>query len=612
VSPAARTGAGGAFAWLGWLLALGLIAPVVLFVVRLATPGPRGFDSPGLWDAFGTSVLSASIATAIIAVTGLPLAYWLSRADGPVARVVGFLAQLPLALPPVMSGIVLVYVVGPYTPLGELFGGALTDSVAGVVIAQTFVSAPFLVIGARSAFRGVDPALDDLGSALGHRRTARFLRIAMPAAADGIRAALVLTWLRALGEYGATALLAYHPYTLPVFTNVQFQGSGLPTTQAPTALALGIALVAVLLGAARFRRPRRRLRGVPDGRPPARTAAPSAAVCFALDVVVGSFRLRADHVGHTGRLAVLGASGAGKSVALRGIAGLLGTRTGGVTVGGDDLGALPTEHRGVGYVPQGGVLFPRRTVWEQVVFGVDADPALAAWWLRTLRVDHLVDRWPTELSGGQRQRVALAQALARSPRVLLLDEPFSALDAPIRDELRAEFRRLQRTVGLSTVVVTHDAEEAATLADEVLVLDAGAVLQDGPVPSVYRSPSTPVVAGLVGARNVLRGTSDGVGAVRVGTGTIAVSGALPAAGAPVTWSVRPERVGVERVGVERSGDGLVAVVSDAVDLGADTVLELELDGDTVLRARVPGDVAPPVGTTCAVRIDPADVTVWAV
>ena len=163
--------------------------------------------------------------------------------------------QLPLALPPLMSGILLIYPVGPYTTLGRFFDGRLTDSMAGIVLAQTFVSAPFLIIAARSAFASQDPALDDVAATLGHRHLDRFFRVSLPDAGTAVLAGLLLTWLRAFGEYGATVLISYHPYTLPVFTEVQFSGSGLPPTEAPTALAL-LAAIAVV-GLSRLRRPAR-------------------------------------------------------------------------------------------------------------------------------------------------------------------------------------------------------------------------------------------------------------------------------------------------------------------------------------------------------------------
>ena len=241
--------------WLGGLLALYLIVPLAAFVVRMAGPGDRGFGVPGLWSALEVSVVSATITSVLVALFGIPLAYWLAKVRGRAGAVVGVLVQLPLAIPPVTSGLVLIYLVGPYTPIGQFFNGDLTDSVIGVVLAQMFVASPFLIVAARSAFAAIDPALDDLAATLGHRPLARFWRVSLPVAAPGIRAGLLMTWLRAIGEYGATVLLAYHPYTLPVFTYVQFSSTGIPTTQAPTALALGIAIV-VLVGS-QLRRPRR-------------------------------------------------------------------------------------------------------------------------------------------------------------------------------------------------------------------------------------------------------------------------------------------------------------------------------------------------------------------
>jgi ABC-type sulfate transport system permease component len=228
----------------------------------------RGFDAAGLWSALGVSVQGATISLALITVAGVPLAYVLARHSGPLAGAVSVAVQLPLALPPLMSGILLVYLVGPYSFLGRHSGGRLTETLTGVVIAQSFVAAPFLVVAARSAFAGVDPALGDLAATLGHRPIARFFRVDVAAAASGIRAGMVLTWLRAFGEYGATVIIAYHPFSLPIYLANQFGGYPLSTTEAPTLLALGVAAIAVALGAAPLRRPARRTR-LPAPRPPA-------------------------------------------------------------------------------------------------------------------------------------------------------------------------------------------------------------------------------------------------------------------------------------------------------------------------------------------------------
>ena len=609
--------------YLGGLLALYLAIPVVAFLIRLAHPGDRGFGAPGLWSALWVSLESATISMVIVALLGIPLAYWLARSRGPLTSLIGLIVLLPLALPPVMSGLLLIYIVGPYTWLGNVFNDELTGTVAGVVLAQTFVAGPFLIIAARTAFAGIDPALEDLAASLGRRPASRFwlvsLRIAMP----GIRAGLMLTWLRAIGEYGATVLLAYHPYTLPVFVYVQFSSTGIPDTQAPTALALAVAVVVLLVSEIRWGVRRRRAPLPPPQPPPA--AAP-VTVSFDLDLTVGTFRLRVAHQSASNRIAILGPSGAGKSITLRAIAGFLGPQAGAVWFNGEEVARVRVEDRRVGYVPQGLIMFPGLTAWQQVLFAAGAEPPLAAWWLRTLRLDGLQERLPGQLSCGQRQRVALARALSFRPRLVLLDEPFSALDAPVREELRRELRRLQREAGLSTVLVTHDPEEAALLADEILVVDEGTLLQAGPRAEVFARPASPQVARLLGILNLIPATVTGPGTLTVGgdvAGTqlriAAPTDGLPP-GAQVLWTIRPDHVAVVLPASDPGGaaapDGAVypAVVDDIADIGTLTTLTVRLGAGGAeapeLRVRTTAvlDLAP--GDRCAVRLDPGDITAW--
>ncbi|MBV9659893.1 MAG: ATP-binding cassette domain-containing protein [Acidimicrobiales bacterium] len=590
-------------AWLGALVLVYLAVPVIGFLIRLARASHPGFSTPGLFPALWVSVAGATISVALIALFGIPLAWVLARSRRRLAAVVGAAVYLPLAVPPLISGLLLVYLVGPYTWLGRTFDRRLTDSLAGVVIAQTFVAAPFLIVAARAAFSAEDHTLDEVAAALGHRPLARFFRVGLPGAGTGIRAGLLLSWLRAFGEYGATVLLAYHPSSLPIYTYVQFSGTGLANTVAPTALALGVAAGVVALGWIRLpRRPTPPGRRAPAVRP---AAVEPVALAFDLDVLVGSFRLRAAHRSATHRLAVLGPSGSGKSVTLRSLAGLTSGPVGDVWYGPDLVSQTPVEERRIGYVPQGYHLLPHLDVWHQVCFGTDADPAVASYWLESFRLSSLTGRLPSELSGGQRQRVCLAQALARRPRVVLLDEPFSALDSPVRAELGRELRRFQRQSGLSTVLVTHDPEEAALLADEVVILLDGNVVQSGPPADVYTHPAGPDVARLLGIANIVAGRSAGPGRVRSGQLTLAVASNPAASGSAVLWCVHPEHIRVSATG------GHPAEVLDVVDLGAATTLELDLGAGATITARTaePGPWRP--GDPCGVHVDPAAVTVWA-
>jgi len=595
--PSRLSGALTPLPWLAALLAVYLLAPVLAFVVRL---GHGVAAAPGVGGALATSLITATISTAIIAVLGIPLAYLLARARGPLAGVLSVLVALPLALPPLVSGILLLYLVGPYTAIGRLFGGGLTDSRAGIVLAQTFVAAPFLVIAARGAFAAAPPALEDVARTLGHRRLARFLKVALPVAWPGVQAGLLLAWLRAFGEFGATVILAYHPYSLPVFTFVQFDSTGLPSTVLPIALALAAA--ALVLAAVQLHGRRRRpsawlpvpLAPAPQHPTPLR---------FTVHKRLGGFELRLEHLPRGHRLALLGPSGAGKTLTLRLLAGITPPDEAEIQAGERRLTHLPAEARGLGYLPQDPSLLPRRTVWQQVNFAVDADPSLAAWWLERLGLGGLQDRFPEELSGGQQRRVALARALARAPSLMLLDEPFSGLDAPVRTGLYRDLRRLAAETGLATVLVTHDPEEAALLADEIIVIDHGRALQQGPVSEVLRRPSSPVVAGLLGIPNTHRATVLRPGLLGVaGIELAADTGGLEP-GEAVDWAVRPEDIGLGQA------DGLSATVLDVVSFGSAAELSLRLGDGLDLVARTSAH-PPPVGSSCRLKIPAAAVMVW--
>src|SRR4030095_5407084 len=202
---------------------------------------------------------------------------------------------------------------------------------------------------------------------------------------------------------------------------------------------------------------------------------------------------------------LFGPSGAGKTTVLRCLAGLENLTSGRITFDGEDWTKIPPQRRSVGYLFQDYALFPHLRVRDNIAYGIKHSPGVVEQVAEMLRVRDLLDRWPSELSGGQQQRVALARTLARKPRLLLLDEPLSALDAATREHVRAELAHLLRSVGIPAIVVTHDWVDALTLGDQMVVMSSGRVLQTGPPQEVFTRPQHREVAAAVGVETVITG-----------------------------------------------------------------------------------------------------------
>lgn len=502
-----------------------LVVPMLALLHALPAATGASLRDPDTLDALRVSLIAATTATVIDALLGIPLGFHLAHSRSRWRHLFTAAVVLPLAVPPTVDGLELVLVVGRATTFGgllERFGLNPLDTIAGTTLAQAFVAAPFIVITARAAFASVDPHLSDAARVLGCDCWQTFWRVQLPTARRGLAAGVVLGFMRCLGDFGATAILAYHPYTLPSLIFIDVSGEGIPTAIPPAIL---VAIVGTLAGGAMLfldghgRKPHL---------DPSESATPTAVADLSwirpdpatgsgieidLHAQVGGFELRPTVRTAASAIGILGPSGSGKSLTMRAMAGLLpatGTmRVGAVTLTDTPAGlSVPAQHRQLGYVAQKDALFPHLDVAGNITFGIRHLPAAERErrlreLLIAIELTHLRHAYPARLSGGERQRVAVARALARAPRALLLDESFANLDTTVRGKLRALVRRLHERTGVCLIIVTHDREDVLDLADHLVVMSHGVFIQQGCTREVFRHPTTRISAQLVGVPNIL-------------------------------------------------------------------------------------------------------------
>jgi spermidine/putrescine ABC transporter ATP-binding subunit len=311
-----------------------------------------------------------------------------------------------------------------------------------------------------------------------------------------------------------------------------------------------------------------RLRGVTK-----RYGAVTAVEPITLDIEQGDF------------IALLGPSGCGKTTLLNMISGFLQPSAGTIEIGGADMSRVSPDKRRTNMVFQGYGLFPHMTVRQNIAYGLvlrktpkaeldmRVEEAMAL-----VHMDNFANRFPAELSGGQQQRVALARALIMRPQVLLLDEPLAALDLKLRKAMQAELRRIHQQIGGTFVFVTHDQEEAMGLANRIVVMERGRIVQEGTSEEIYRSPKTCFVAEFIGEANTLSGIR------KDGTITLDVGATFKNAGpdGKVVIVVRPESLSVHLAGTTPAATTLTGIVQDDVFLGAHVRVLIDVKGQTVI------------------------------
>ena len=319
-------------------------------------------------------------------------------------------------------------------------------------------------------------------------------------------------------------------------------------------------------------------------------------------------------------VALLGPCGCGKTTLLRIVAGLIAQTSGSVRLDGDSVDRLPPNERGAGIVFQNYALFPHMTVAANVGYGLRARGApraevdrVVGEMLALVRMSQFGHRYPRELSGGQQQRVALARTLAVKPKVLLLDEPFAALDKNLRLDMQIEIRRIQRELGITTIIVTHDQDEAMSMADRIAVMNTGVLEQFDAPEALYDKPSSLFVAGFVGTANLIEGRLSGVaGDFRFETEAaspmrFAAAGPCSRAGS-VVFAARPEHFELRSGGSQPGRTGEIeARVEMVLPLGPSLVYELSRATGRALKVVVPRSASLPryeVGDSVRVAVRP--------
>ncbi|QDG94629.1 ABC transporter ATP-binding protein (plasmid) [Rhizobium sp. NIBRBAC000502774] len=322
-----------------------------------------------------------------------------------------------------------------------------------------------------------------------------------------------------------------------------------------------------------------------------------------------SFEINAGEI-----VALLGPSGCGKTTCLRMIAGLVEPTSGSIALRGTEITGLPVSGRNIGMLFQSYALFPHMTVAENVAFGLQTrrmgkdvirEKVIAA--LKMVQLESMANRYPARLSGGQQQRVALARALVIEPSLLLLDEPFGALDKNLRENMQLELRLIQRRLGMTTVFVTHDQEEALTLSDRIIVMKDGKIQQFAAPSELYKRPVNVFVAGFIGASNFFSGKIETLGSEQTLLANGGARLSIPAgtAGSDVTVVVRPESIAIAPLdGNPRQINYVDATVEQIIYRGVQTHYHLRLDDGTPLVAYRQNDARDiePVGPEIGKRV----------
>ena len=586
-------------------------------------------------EAAGTSLAVAALAALLAALLGTPagLALGRDRATPALRRALRAIVLLPVMVPVVLVAIALY---AGFAAVG--LGGTLV----ALVLAHATLGVPYVVLSVEAAARGLDPRLERAARSLGATAWQALGRVTLPLVRRGVLAGALFAAIVSFDEV-VIALFVGGPATTTLprkmwSTITQDEFNPLLTAVATLQMVVALGLLGVVARLAAAGRPGDDRAGDPASGGAARawTAAslPGDTVPRRHDgarLQVAGLSKRFDTVTAVDGLTLevkpgelmtlLGPSGCGKTTVLNLIAGFESPDGGTIRMDGADVAARPPHRREVGMVFQDYALFPHLTVRENVAFplrvrgipGSEVTERVNAV-LDLVRLPGHGDRLPRQLSGGQQQRVALARALVFRPRVLLMDEPFGALDRALRETMRAELRDLHRALGITVVLVTHDQDEAMDLSDRVAVMRAGRLQQVATPRALYERPANAFVAGFVGESNLLDATVVSVEGVNVVVRTtggrhIEAAGSPARPGDRVVVLLRPDAAVIGETGASID-EGLVGVVEDVSEPGPSERARVRLDGGervTVTRPRSARGPALQRGARVALAWPPEEV-----
>ena len=625
---------------LGVLGACTIVLPFVGLGTRVAwTELPTLLTSQAATRALGLSLRTCAIATAISVCLGVPLALLLARQWRGV-RVGRVLAVLPMTMPPVVAGIALLATLGKRGLLGRtlsVMDVQISFTTTAVVIAQVFVAMPYLVVTLEAALRSRDTHVEMIARTLGAGPWTLLTRITLPLVGPALARGTALALGRSLGEFGATIAFAGSKEgvtrTMPLAIYLEREND------TATSLALAVVLIAMsflIVGATNISWPEL-LRRLPHPSHPSRrarassphstaTARPAPTAPRGLDLRV-SFasaqrNVAADlEVGAGRTLALIGPNGSGKSTVCGVVAGLLDADGGRVLLGERELdgpsGFVPAGRRDVALLSQAPGIFTHMSVLDNVAFGPrcrhvtkGAARERAHAELEAAGVEHLAARRGSELSGGQAARVALARALATSPRLLVLDEPMSALDVTARREMRRLVARRAAEEGLTVLLVTHDVLDITALAEDIAVLENGRVAERGTTAKVLAAPVSDFAARLTGTAVLTGGLAgdDEAPALKLDEGQVVHgrprsddgdgegAGESLCLGGPGIALVPPDAVALYREPPQGSPRNVLAGRVSGVDrAGALVSVEVRLAGGQTIRAAVTAGAVAEMG-----------------